>query len=79
MSSSEAIGFHESNLAFGQDAASPDQLTSDTMKRTVCHYEVWRRQQPILDPPTKLQQKLLEYTAKGADDGVRVEEGTCAV
>lgn len=70
-SPAEAISLHESNLAVDEDAASLEQLANgaiNPMKRTVYHYfEAWQREHhgPILDPLTKLKEKLPGYAAKG--------------
>lgn len=72
MPPAEAINLHEGNLAVQEDAASVEQLASGTVnltKRTVYHlFEGWRLENhgPILDPLTKLREKLPEYAPKNS-------------
>ncbi|KAH9376669.1 hypothetical protein HPB48_005880 [Haemaphysalis longicornis] len=82
MSPAEAISLHEGNLAVEDDTASVALLANgavNPIKRTVYHlHEAWQRENhgPILDPLTKLQEKLPVYAAKGVDVRIQVDKET---
>lgn len=82
MSPAEAISLHEGNLAVEDDTASVALLANgavNPIKRTVYHlHEAWQRENhgPILDPLTKLQEKLPVYADKGVDVRIQVYKET---